>query len=147
MKSRKISLNLNKANQFLSLSRANENLEICIPVLFELLNESKQFWGTFFVCFNKRELPQKYKTAYTLKTSLYEHIPLREKYPNTEFFLVRIFLFSDEKKLRIWTLLTQCTFNVTVVSNKTVILKTLFWTPARSQFFMHFKKKDASSFP
>ena len=25
------------------LSRANENVEICMPVLFELLNESKQF--------------------------------------------------------------------------------------------------------
>ena len=40
---------------------------------------------------------------------------LREKCPNTEFFLVRIFLYSvriqentDHKKLRIWTLFTQC---------------------------------------
>ena len=39
---------------------------------------------------------------------------LREKCPNTEFFLVRIFLYSDwiqentdHKKLRIWTLFTQ----------------------------------------
>ena len=39
---------------------------------------------------------------------------LREKCPNTEFFLVRIFLYSvrmqentDQKKLRIWTLFTQ----------------------------------------
>ena len=30
-----------------------------------------------------------------------------EKCPNTEFFLVRIFLYSDRKKLRIWTLFTQ----------------------------------------
>ena len=29
-------------NQFLHLSRENENLEICMPVLFEQLNESKQ---------------------------------------------------------------------------------------------------------
>ena len=29
---------------------------------------------------------------------------LREKCPNTEFFLVLIFLYSDQKKLRIWTL-------------------------------------------
>ena len=29
-------------NQFLYLSRENENLEICMPVLFEQLNESKQ---------------------------------------------------------------------------------------------------------
>ena len=39
---------------------------------------------------------------------------LHEKCPNTEFFLVRIFLYSvriqentDQKKLRIWTLFTQ----------------------------------------
>ena len=32
---------------------------------------------------------------------------LREKCPNTEFFLVRIFLYSDQKRLRIWTLFTQ----------------------------------------
>ena len=32
---------------------------------------------------------------------------LREKCPNTEFFLVRIFPHSDQKKLRIWTLFTQ----------------------------------------
>ena len=30
-------------NQLLNLSRANENLENCMPVLFERLNESKQF--------------------------------------------------------------------------------------------------------
>ena len=32
---------------------------------------------------------------------------LREKCPNMEFFLVRIFLYSDQEKLRIWTLFTQ----------------------------------------
>ena len=37
-------------------------MEIRMPVLFELLNESKQFWGTFFgQCFNKWKLSQKYK--------------------------------------------------------------------------------------
>ena len=40
-------------NQFLKLVRAKENIEICMPVLFELLNGSKQFGGTFFGCFNK----------------------------------------------------------------------------------------------
>ena len=42
-------------------------------------------------------------------------ISLREMYSSTEFFLVRIFLYSiriqentDQKKLRIWTLFTQC---------------------------------------
>ena len=33
---------------------------------------------------------------------------LHEKCPKTEFFLVCIFLCSDLKKLRIWTLFTQC---------------------------------------
>ena len=32
---------------------------------------------------------------------------LREKCPNTEFFLVRIRQNTDQKKLRIWTLFTQ----------------------------------------
>ena len=32
---------------------------------------------------------------------------LCEKCPNTEFFLVRIFPYSAQKKLRIWTLFTQ----------------------------------------
>ena len=35
---------------------------------------------------------------------------LREKYPNMEFFLVRTFFRenNDQKKLRNWTLFTQC---------------------------------------
>ena len=37
-----------------------------------------------------------------------EDLSLGKNCPNTEFFLVRIFLYSDHKKLRIWTLLTQC---------------------------------------
>ena len=39
---------------------------------------------------------------------------LREKCPNTDFFLVRIFVYAvrvqentDQKKIRIWTLFTQ----------------------------------------
>ena len=35
-------------NRLLNLSRTNENLEICMPVLFEQLNETKQFSGNFF---------------------------------------------------------------------------------------------------
>ena len=35
------------------------------------------------------------------------YMPLREKCPNTEFFLVRIQENTDQKKLRIWTLFTQ----------------------------------------
>ena len=37
---------------------------------------------------------------------------LREKCSNTEFFLVRTFPYSDQKKLRIWTLFTQCADNL-----------------------------------
>ena len=47
--------------------------------------------------------------------SLKTKITLREKCPSTEFFLVRNFLYSgriqenaDQKKICIWTLLTQC---------------------------------------
>ena len=42
-------------------------------------------------------------------------LPLRKKCRNTEFFLVRIFLYSvqiqdtDQEILHIWTLFTQCT--------------------------------------
>ena len=40
-------------------------------------------------------------------------IPLREKCPNTEFFSGQYFptfgLNTDQKKLRIWTHITQCT--------------------------------------
>ena len=42
--------------------KKKKKMEIRMPVLFELLNESKQFWGTFFgQCFNKWKLSQKYK--------------------------------------------------------------------------------------
>ena len=34
--------------------------------------------------------------------------------PNTEFFLVYIFLYSDQKKLRIWTLFAQCSVQLEV---------------------------------
>ena len=47
---------------------------------------------------------------------------LPEKCPNTEVFLVHIFLYSvqiqentDQKRLRIWTLFTQCQFSVTAI--------------------------------
>ena len=51
-----------------------------------------------------------------LSSFILHYIPLREKCPNKEFFLVRIFPYSvrlrentDQKKPRIWTLFTQCT--------------------------------------
>ena len=56
-----------------------------------------------------------------LKLAIYHQITgrqittLREKRPNREFFLVRIFLYSvqiqentDQKKLSIWKFFTQC---------------------------------------
>ena len=39
--------------------------------------------------------------------SVLEKYALHEKCPNTEFFFSHIFLYSDKKKLRIWTLFTQ----------------------------------------
>ena len=52
---------------------------------------------------------------------------LRENYPNTEFLLVRLFLYSDgiqentdQKKLRTWTLFAQCVSRLTVTCETTV---------------------------
>ena len=49
------------------------------------------------------------------KVQIFEKLPLImihqhcvRKCPNAEFFLVRIFPYSDQKKLCIWTLFTQC---------------------------------------
>ena len=50
------------------------------------------------------ELPQiKYKKVKQISS-------LREKCPSTEFFLVQIQENTDQKKLRIWALFTQCMF-------------------------------------
>ena len=35
-------------------------------------------------------------------------LSLSEKCSNTDFFLIHIFPYSDQKKLRIWTIFTQC---------------------------------------
>ena len=61
-----------------------------------------------------------YSTSYDFQMSTIKHFPahsvkselwitekLRENFPNTEFFLVRIFLYTNHKKLRIWTHFTQ----------------------------------------
>ena len=61
-----------------------------------------------------------YSTSYDFQMSTIKHFPahsvkselwitekLRENFPNTELFLVRIFLYTNHKKLRIWTLFTQ----------------------------------------
>ena len=49
-------------------------------------------------------------SEYAMITKLrdFEKRSLREKCPNAEFFLVRIFPHSDQKKLRIWALFRQC---------------------------------------
>ena len=49
--------------------------------------------------------------AFLARNRLYKTLMTKShcvKCPNTEFFLVRIFLCSDQKKLRIWTFFTQC---------------------------------------
>ena len=60
---------------------------------------------------------EKEATALNSILSSIQRLPfsLREKRPNTEFFLVRIFLYfdriqenTDQKKLSIWALFTQC---------------------------------------
>ena len=61
-------------------------------------------------------------------------LSLCEKCPNTEFFLVRIFLYSvriwkskDQKKLCIWELYTQCNYLlVRVFSNEKSLNKVEF---------------------
>ena len=49
------------------------------------------------------------RVVFRIISDIYDEA-LREKCPNTEFFLLRIFLYSDQKKIRIWTLFTQCQF-------------------------------------
>ena len=89
-----------------------------------------------------RSIQASIKDWYTLKwctLALYlpVKVPLREKRPNTEFFLVRIFPHSehgdlrskspysvqmrgntDKKNLRIWTLFTQCSVIGPVCANQ-----------------------------
>ena len=50
----------------------------------------------------------KLNSIYSEKVSAIQMFSLREKRPNTEFFLVRFVPRLDQKKLRIWTLFTQC---------------------------------------
>ena len=60
---------------------------------------------------------------------------LRENCPNTEFFLVHIFLYSvwiqentDKKKLRIWAHSTQCvTYEVYSAVMSSDVMGMFFW--------------------
>ena len=61
-------------------------------------------------------------------TSECKNLALREKCPNTEFFLLCIFLYSgliqentDQKNLLIWTLFTQRRFRYLYFSFLTII--------------------------
>ena len=55
----------------------------------------------------KREIYDRLFCPLNLYSSNNRLQSLREKCPNTEFFLVPIFLHWDQKKLSIWTLFTQ----------------------------------------
>ena len=57
--------------------------------------------------------PGKFSVRFGWVWIILAKLALREMCPNTEVFLVRIFLYSvrikeDQKKLRIWTLFPQC---------------------------------------
>ena len=65
------------------------------------------------LCYKRYPLPRAIVSAtFNFSTcvdpKIWERASLREKCPNTEVFLVRIFPNSDQKKLRIWTLFMQC---------------------------------------
>ena len=75
---------------------------------------------TFFKCLTWYEIVHgtakyMYDVFVSNGNSFYQYCALYKNCPNTEFFLVRIFLYSvriqentNQKKLRIWTLFTQC---------------------------------------
>ena len=74
----------------------------------------KNVWWNFFKCFAiwiRKVYFQGWIciSMFQDKQGYFEVHTLRKRCPNTEFFLVCIFTHSDQKKLRIWTLFTQCT--------------------------------------
>ena len=86
----------------------NKNLANTYVVLVSLLLTLNICHTFFSVSFIDLEQP-------SVCWKLHLQLPLRKKCPNMEFSLVRIFLYSDwtkentdQKKLRIWTLFTQC---------------------------------------
>ena len=94
----------------------------------ELLGKIANGWKPFTV-FAKIPildgwLGSEYTSAVKHLWTFFVKIALGEKYRNTEFFLVRIFLYSDwiqentdQKKLRIRTLFTQCSWWLSVINN------------------------------
>ena len=120
---------------------------IKIPILNENQKTIKIYWYNTCGLTSHRILCLKFKTLnlvsyryrIKLRYMIMQHqirfplkVSLREKCPNTGFFLVRIFLYSvqiqentDQKELRIWKLFTQC-----FLSTCNIILSFL-WTGSR----------------
>ena len=76
-------------------------------------NQLTKLITSYIISFYQRLLVVQVSTWYSyhrwkFRFSLLEPVSLCEKCPNTEFFLVLIFPHSDQKKLRIWTLVMQC---------------------------------------
>ena len=65
--------------------------------------DRNRYAGGLIIYINEK-IPRK---ALTMNVNSVWHNPLREKSPDTEFFLVRMRENTDLKKLRIWTLFTQ----------------------------------------
>ena len=66
---------------------------------------------------------------------------LRRKYPNAEFFVVRIFLYSVRKqnrpeKLRIWILFTQCRYRGNLTTSMSRMKRLLVIILSESTFFL-----------
>ena len=109
-------------------SRMTERSAEAVTLMVLILYQSEDVGATYFLLSNKH-LPMVF-LLFSRPWSTIQNIPyysfawsvtLREKCPNTEFFLVRIFLHSDwirkfiqiqentnQKKFRIWILFTQC---------------------------------------
>ena len=74
---------------------------------------------------------------------------LREKCPNTEFFLVRIFLYSvrilentEQKKLGIWALSTQCGRLVVGLIKRSYIYQICFSIYSLFQKHLQFRRQQ-----
>ena len=111
----------------------HKNHQIAMQLKIKLIrkNYSKSLWRSciigLIVSLSRRFVSQHYpaweKNGYT------KQVPLPEKCPNTEVFLVRIFLYLDwiqentgQKKLRIWTSFMLC-----AISSRSESLKLKQW--------------------
>ena len=93
-----------------------------VPILYPLkLPENQRILWSFYGVWNGNIFQKWFENI----TEYWKASTLRKKCPNMEFFLIRIFLYSvriqknaDQKKLRIWTLFTQCEINGGTDKNK-----------------------------